>query len=89
MHKSRLGIALPCSGTLDLLLQDGHNEVVLRHEVVLHHKPSETVTQESLVLWKGNIRILIGVVKVPPTDRYRKYLKSVACIGNAVRFGRS
>ncbi len=46
------GVTLPSSGTLDFLFQDGHDEVVLRHEVVLHHETSEAVTQESLVLWE-------------------------------------
>lgn len=46
------GVTLPSSGTLDFLFQDGHDEVVLRHEVILHHETSEAVTQESLVLWE-------------------------------------
>lgn len=52
MHNYSSGVTLPSSGTLDFLFQDGHNEVVLRHEVVLHHKTSEAVTQESLILWE-------------------------------------
>ena len=42
-----LGLALPSGrGVLSplLLLQDGHNQVVFGHQVVLHHKACEAVT---------------------------------------------
>ena len=45
------GLALPSWWrVLHLLLQDGHDQVVLRHQVVLHYEACEPVTQERLVL---------------------------------------
>ncbi len=79
------GVTLPSSCTLDFLFQDGHDEVVLRHEVVLHHETSEAVTQESLVLWERDdllikcfylmpfwLCFLANCPKMPPTDHCRK-----------------
>lgn len=44
------GLAFLCRGALDLLLQDGHNQVVLGHEVVLHHELGKAVAQQRFIL---------------------------------------
>lgn len=57
VHESPLGLALACGGgVLDLLLQDGDDQVVLGHQVVLHDEAREAVTQERLVLHRHHRR---------------------------------
>lgn len=46
-----LGFALPSwRGVLHFLLQDGNDQVVLGHQVVLHYEACEPVTQERFIL---------------------------------------
>ena len=70
------GLALPCGGgVLHLLLQDGHDQVVLGHQVVLHDKAREAVAQEGLVLEGGGGSGEIQVVPLALTHSHYTHQK--------------
>lgn len=63
-----LGLTLPSRrGVLNFFLQDGHDQVVLRHQIVLHYEACKPVTQEGfiLILVKYLAMVEVGVGEYP------------------------